>query len=61
MPHYTLYFFDEAQRPSGFMEFDERDDASAIEALEIRRFGRAVELWRGDQRLLWWPPDREPH
>ncbi|HSZ51849.1 MAG TPA: hypothetical protein VK801_09785 [Caulobacteraceae bacterium] len=61
MPHYTLYFFDEAQRPSGFVEFDESDDAAAIAAMGARRCGRAAELWRGDQRILWWPPDREAH
>ena len=61
VPHYTLYFFDEAQKPAGFSEFDESDDASAIQSLEARRCGRAIELWRGDQRILWWPPDKETH
>lgn len=57
MPHYTLYFFDQTQQPMEFVEFERPDDAAAIEMLGARRGGRAVELWRGDQRILWWPAD----
>ena len=59
MAHYTLYFYDAAKRPTGVMEFERPDDASAIDMLEIRRCGRAAELWRGNDRLLWWPADRD--
>lgn len=59
MPQYTLYFFDQAQRPTDFVEFERPDDASAIEALEARRCGRAAELWRGDRRILWWPANKD--
>ncbi|HEY2052173.1 MAG TPA: hypothetical protein VGH03_22755 [Caulobacteraceae bacterium] len=58
MPHYILYFFDQAQRPTDFVEFEQPDDSSAIETLEAQRKGRAAELWRGNSRILWWPADK---
>jgi hypothetical protein len=58
VPHYTLYFFDQANLSTGFLEFECADDGQALEILKARRVGRAVELWREDQRLLWWPADK---
>jgi len=55
VPQYTLYFFDEAHRSTGFMEFESKDTATAIRVLEEHRTGKAVELWEGQRRILWWP------
>ena len=55
MPYYRLYFFD---RFSGhidhFREFDEDDDAAAIDLADGWNDGRPMELWNRERLLKQW-------
>jgi hypothetical protein len=56
--HYTLRFFGDGDESEGTEEIDCATDAEAINAVNDRAETRAVELWEGDRRILWWPARR---
>lgn len=52
---YTVHLFDTEGRPTSWEEMECASEAEAINATLDTADGRAVELWRGDRRLMWWP------
>lgn len=65
MPLYTLRFFGDGDEPEATEEIDCATDGEAINAVNDRAEMRAVELWQGDRKILWWParqvrPPRRP-
>jgi hypothetical protein len=55
---YTLRFFDEAHEPDGSEDLECASDGEAINAVNDRAETRAVELWLGARKILWWPARR---
>jgi hypothetical protein len=58
VPLYTLHFFAEGDKPAGSEDIDCATDGEAINAVNDRAESRAVELWQGGRRILWWPAHR---
>lgn len=54
---YSVQFFDGQGRQTAWEEIECASDAEAINAMLDAAAGRAVELWRGDRKLIWWPAE----
>ncbi len=52
MAHYRLYFLDSRDHIRHGVDLDCPDDEAAKAQARARHDGRAVELWRGSERVL---------